>query len=191
MIKFQRLFNPILLMGFMTTTTIAGDAYKAKAVPLNQPWGIAVDGGGVLYFADSSNHRIHKIDSNGILTTIAGDGTQGYHGDGGAAVAAQLNQPKGIALDSSGNLYIADSQNHVIRKIDSQGIITTIAGNNTAGYSGDGGSATAAKLNYPVDVKIDKLGNIYIADANNHVIRKIDSKGIITTIAGDGTQGSI
>jgi sugar lactone lactonase YvrE len=188
--KLQQLFNPILLMGFLITTTIAGDVYKAKAVQLNQPWGIAVDSSTVLYFSDSKNHRIHKID-NGILTLIAGDGTQGYHGDGGAAVAAQLNHPKGIALDSSGNLYFADSQNHVIRKIDKQGIITTIAGNNTAGYSGDCGIATAAKLNYPVDVKIDELGNIYIADANNHVIRKIDTKGIITTIAGDGTQGSI
>jgi sugar lactone lactonase YvrE len=163
----------------------------AKAAQLNQPWGIAVDSSGILYFADSNNHRIRKIDSNGIITTIAGDGTQGYHGDGGVALAAQLNQPKGIALDSSDNLYIADSQNHVIRKIDNQGIITTIAGNNIPGYSGDGGTASAAQLNYPVDVTLDQAGNLYIADAGNHVIRKIDSKGIITTIVGDGTPGNI
>jgi hypothetical protein len=119
------------------------------------------------------------------LTLIAGDGTQGYHGDGGAAVVAQLNQPKGIALDSSGNLYIADSQNHVIRKIDSQGIITTIAGNNTAGYSGDGGTATAAKLNYPVDVKIDKLGKIAIPLITVDIMR---NEAYISTTMNSGVS---
>lgn len=125
-----------------------------------------------------------------FITRFAGDSTQGYYGDGGDAKAAQLNQPKGLTLDSHGNLYFADSQNHVIRKINQKGVITTIAGNNTAGYCCDGELATAAQLNHPTDVAIDKANNIYISDCNNHVIRKVDKNGIITTIAGDGTQGN-
>jgi len=148
---------------------------------MNQPWGIAVGSDGV-YVADFKSHCIRKIDNQGIITTIAGDGNQGYHGDGGAATAAKLNQPRGITLDNNGNLYIADSQNHVIRKIDNQGIITTIAGNNTAGYCCEGIPARLAQLNYPIDVAIDNANNLYITDKNNHVIRKIDGNGMISTI---------
>lgn len=102
---------------------------------------------------------------------------------------AQLNEPSGIAFDKSGNLYIADSQNHVIRKIDSYGIISTLAGNNLSGYSGDNGLAINAQFNLPVQVVIDSQDNLYITDQNNHVIRKINANGIIITLAGDGTKG--
>ncbi|MCK5523505.1 MAG: hypothetical protein KAI83_10270 [Thiomargarita sp.] len=204
-------FIPIFLIGFMIIldfqvqvqaewmiSTIAGDGTRgysgdgglATAAQLNQPWGIAVDSSGVLYVADFKSHSIRKIDNQGVITTIAGDGRQGYHGDGGSATAAQLNQPRGIALDSNGALYIADAQNHLIRKINRQGIITTIAGNNVAGYCCEGIQATTAQLNYPIDVAIDNANNLYIADKNNHVIRKVDSHGIITTIVGDNTQGN-
>jgi glucose/arabinose dehydrogenase len=156
---------------------------------LNKPWGVAIDSNSILYFADSNNHRILKIDKNGIVSRIAGNCTAGYFGNGGIATDAQLNYPKGLALDDNGNIYVADSHNNVIRKIDKSGIITTIAGNNIAGYSGDNSLAITAQLNNPVDVIIDKTGNIYIADQNNHVIRKINSHGIISTIIGDGIPG--
>lgn len=198
-------FNPIALIGFIiiftlpptlpvqaegTISTIAGngtrgysgDGGMATTAQMNQPSGIAVGSDGVLYIADSKSHCIRKIDNQGIITTIAGNGNQGYYGDRGAATAAKLNQPRGITLDNDGNLYIADSQNHVIRKIDNQGIITTIAGNNTAGYCCEGIPATMAQLNYPVDVAIDEANNLYITDKNNYVIRKIDNNGMITTI---------
>ena len=131
------------------------------------------------------------MDSTGIITTVAGTGTYGYSGDNGSATAAQLYYPAGVALDAAGNLYIADTANSVIRKVDPFGIITTVAGTpGTPGYSGDGSSATAAQLSYPYSVALDAAGNLYIADSNNSVIRKMDhSTGIITTVAGDGTTG--
>lgn len=161
----------------------------ATTIQLNTPTGVAVANDGSLYIADMKNHRIRKVNSQGIISTIIGDGTAGYYGDGGAAHLAQLNEPSGIALDKPGNLYIADSQNHVIRKVDNHAIITTLAGNNTPGYSGDNGPAIKAQLNLPVQIVIDSADNFYITDQNNHVIRKIDAKGIITTLAGDGTRG--
>ncbi len=164
-------------------------AKQATTVRLNTPEGIAVANDGSLYIADMKNHRIRQVDKQGMISTIAGDGTAGYHGDGGPAHLAQLNEPSGIAFDNHGNLYIADSQNHVIRKIDNHGIITTLAGNNTPGYSGDNGLAITAQFNLPVQIVIDSQNNLYITDQNNHVIRKINTHGIITTLAGDGTKG--
>lgn len=162
----------------------------ATTIRLNTPEGIAVANEGSLYIADVKNHRIRKVDKQGMISTIAGDGTAGYHGDGGPAQLAQLNEPSGIAFDKQGNLYIADSKNHVIRKLDNHGIITTLAGNNTSGYSGDNGLAIAAQFNLPVQVVIDSQDNLlYITDQNNHVIRKINANGIITTFAGEGTKG--
>ena len=178
--------------GWMITTIAgngtcgySGDGGPATLAQLNKPTGIAISRKGVLYIADSNNHRIYKIDKAGIITTIAGDGTQGYYGDGG-----QLNHPRGLALDNRGHLYMADSQNHVIRKITPLGFITTIAGNNTPGYCCDNRRATMAQLNYPVDIVIDDANNLYIAESRNHVIRKVDNQGIITTVAGDGIQGN-
>lgn len=133
---------------------------------------------------------IRKIDSAGIITTIAGDGTSGYNGDGFAATSAELNHPDGFAVDGRGNLYIADSLNHRVRRVDAaSGLITTVAGTGTAGYGGDNGAATSAMLNFPRAVAIDGSGTLYIADTSNNRIRKVTSTGIISTLAGTGVSG--
>ena len=166
-----------------------GDGGAAVAARLNFPWGVAPDGSGNLYFADNFNHRIRKVDPSGNISTVAGTGTSGFSGDGTAAVAAQLHNPYGVALDGSGNLYIADRDNQRIRKVDSTGNITTVAGTGTSGFSGDGAAATAAQLHNPYGVALDGSGNLYIADRDNQRIRKVDSTGNITTVAGTGTSG--
>ena len=171
------------------TEGFSGDGGAATAAEIDSPWGVVVDGAGNLYFADSDNHRIRKVDTAGTISTIAGTGTEGFSGDGGAATAAQLSAPRGVALDGAGNLYIADTDNHRIRKVDTAGTISTIAGTGTEGFSGDGGAATAAQLNSPSGVALDGAGNLYIADAHNHRIRKVDTTGTISTIAGTGTSG--
>jgi len=142
-----------------------------------------------LFIADFFNSSIRKVNAAGIITTVAGNGTAGFSGDGGPATAAQLDGPGGVAVDGSGNLFIADLADSRVRKVDVTGMITTVAGDGTPGFSGDGGSATAAQLAFPFDVAIDSLGNLYIADSNNHRIRMVNAAGIITTVAGDGTFG--
>ena len=129
------------------------------------------------------------MDTSGTITTIAGSGPRGFSGDGGPATAARLNSPADVAVDGSGNLYIADTGNDRIRKVDTSGTITTIAGSGASGFSGDGGPATAARLNSPADVAVDGSGNLYIADTGNDRIRKVDTSGTITTIAGSGASG--
>ena len=162
----------------------SGDDGLATAAQLNNPYGVTVDGAGNLYIADRSNHRIRKVDTSGVITTVAGTGAYGYSGDDGTAITAQLNFPYGVTIDSIGNLYIADSFNHRIRKVDTSGVITTVAGTGAQGNSGDGGAATAAQLNSPSNVTVDSAGNLYIADTNNHRIRKVDTSGVITTVSG-------
>ena len=147
------------------------------------------DSNGNLYFADASNHRIRKIDTSGNISTIAGTGTEGFSGDGGAATSATLDYPYRVTFDSNGNLYIPDLGNSVIRKVDTNGNISTFAGNGTEGYSGDGGAATSATLSNPWGVTVDASGNVYIADSENHRIRKVDTNGNISTFAGTGTSG--
>ena len=157
---------------------------------MNDPFGVALDASGNLYLADTSNNRIREVAAGtGIITTVAGNGTQSYSGDGGAATSAELNVPYGVAVDASGNLYIADTYNNRIREVAAgTGIITTVAGNGTQSYSGDGGAATSAELNYPYGVAVDASGNLYIADCYNSRIRKVAAgTGIITTVAGNGT----
>jgi Leucine-rich repeat (LRR) protein len=182
-----------LTTGIITTVAgtnrkgYTGDNGPATAAKLHTPVAIALDGNNNIYIADAGRHRIRKVDnSTGIISTIAGKGSRGSRGDNGPATNAQLNQPSGLAVDKAGNLYITDTGNNRIRKIDNTGTISTVAGNGNTGYAGDNGPATAAKLNGPTDVTTDNAGNLYIADNNNHVIRKVDSNGNITTAIGNG-----
>jgi hypothetical protein len=162
-----------------------GDGSAATAALLDTPTGVAVDSAGNVYIADSHNHRIRKV-SGGTMTTIAGTGAPGYSGDGGAAAAAQLSLPTAVAVDSNGNLYIADTNNQRIRKITGTAI-TTMAGNGEELYAGDGAAAITAVLDGPTGVAVDAIGNVYIADRHNHRVRMVTPAGTISTIAGSGT----
>jgi trimeric autotransporter adhesin len=170
-------------------SAFSGDNGAAATASLSEPFGLAVDAVGNLYIADTSNHRIRKIDTSGIITTVAGNGTESFSGDGGAATSATLNTPIGVAVDTAGNLYIADAFNNRIRKVNAAGVITTVAGNGDARFSGDHAAATSASLSAPFGVAVDKAGNVYIADTSSHRIRKVDTSGMINTVAGNGTEG--
>jgi len=163
-----------------------GDEGQAVAAELNNPYGIVIDGVGNIYISDQNNNRIRKINTAGIISTIAGSGTQGYSGDGGAATLASFYSPEGLSFDGAGNLYIADWYNNVVRMINTAGIINTVAGNGTASYNGDGGAATAAGLNRPSGITFDSESNMYIADEINNVIRRVNTAGIISTFVGNG-----
>jgi len=184
-----------------------GDNGPATSAALNGPIGVAVDASGNLFIADTRNARIRKVSVNRIITTVAGNGAGApefggaFSGDGGPATSASLNYPEGIAVDASGNLFIADVNNERIRKVSASGIITTVAGNPSqcpipaaatfcGGFSGDGGPATSAQLNYPDGVAVDASGNLFIADQDNNRVRKVSASGIITTIAGNGPSCS-
>jgi trimeric autotransporter adhesin len=171
-----------------STTGFAGDNAAATSALMNQPTGVVVDSAGNLYIADLGNNRIRKVTATGIITTVAGTGAAGFSGDGAAATAAQLNSPSRVAVDSAGNLYIADASNNRIRKVTAAtGFISTIAGTGVNGFSGDGGAATSAQIGNARGVTVDSAGNIYVADNDNNRIRKIDAlSGIITTVAGNG-----
>src|SRR5262249_4638557 len=153
--------------------------------PIHSPEDVVIDSAGNLYIADSLNNLIRKVDAGtGALHTVAGTGIPTYNGDG-PGTASALNTPAGLALSSAGHLYMSDQANHMIRKLDlNTGMITTIAGNRDGGYSGDGGPATAARLQSPVHIAVDKAGNLYVADTLNHRVRKVSPGGIITTVAG-------
>ncbi len=166
------------------TTGFSGDNGPATSAQLYFPTGIAVDSAGDLYIADTRNNRVRKV-ANGVITTVAGNGFEGFTGDNGPATAARLANPQGVAVDSAGNLYIADIGNYCIRKV-SNGVITTVTGNGTAGFSGDNGPSISAQLNFPHGVAIDSAGNLYIADSGNSRIRKV-ANGVIATVAGGGT----
>ncbi len=179
----------------------SGDGGVATSAHLNAPYGVYGDSSGNIYFADRGNHCIRMISnvtdtvygiscSAGYIYTIAGiGGSAGYSGDGSTATASQLNTPYGVYVDTSGILYISDSSNHCIRKVTQSGIISTIAGTGSAGYSGDGGSATSAQLKKPFGICIDSSNNIYIADNGNSRIRMFTVGGNISTVAGTGTVG--
>lgn len=195
-------------------TTIAGDGSKgmfggggfggdggpSTKAKLNAPLGIALDATGNLFIADTNNNRIRQVNlATGIITTVAGDGYENllgslydggegrFSGDGGPATSASLHRPTGISIDRGGNLLIVDSGNHCIRRVETAtGIITTIVGNPHPGFSGDGGPARDAKLDHPFAIEIDGSGSLFIADSGNRRLRRVDSSGIITTVAGSG-----
>ena len=192
---------PILLAAALSAfgqpysvSTVAGGAPPATPVTalntsIGQPRKLAVSGSNV-YF--SSGNSVFKIDGSGTLTRVAGNGRPGFSGDGASALNAQLNSPQGLALDGSGNLYIADSLNNRVRKVSTGGIISTFAGNGTVnppGFWGDSGPAVNASLHFPTGLAIDTAGNVYIAVSSDNTVRLVTTDGIINIFAGQGYQG--
>lgn len=163
----------------------SGDNGPAASAQLYFPWAVTLDSAGRLYIADAGNYRIRRV-TNGVITTVAGNGSSGYSGDNGPATSAQLAAPVGVAVDLAGNLYVADLVDDRIRRV-TNGVITTVAGNGTFGFSGDGGPATAAELILPSGIAVDSSGSLYIADSDNARIRKVTA-GVISTFAGGGTS---
>lgn len=161
-----------------------GDGGAATSASLSQPYAVTVDSKGQLYIADLGNLRIRKVDASSNITTLAGTGFPGFAGDGKPATSATLTLPSGVALDASGNVYIADQWNLRLRKVDSSGNINTVAGNGGFTYSGDGGPATRAQLNTPLGVAVDPAGNLYIADSRNRVVRKVGTDHTISSFPG-------
>jgi len=188
-------FFPMSCFAERVVDTVAGlqsDDGPALEANLNSPSGVAVDTSGNVYLSDTNNHRIRKLDvAAGQIQTLAGGQSPGYSGDGGPAVSAALNRPRGIAVDASGNVYFADSHNHCIRKIDTSGIITTVAGTGSPGSIGDGRPAASGRMAYPFGIAVDPSGNIYVADLGNHKVRKIDVAGTISTVAGTGVLSRV
>ncbi len=171
--------------------TFAGDGHPASTASLNLPTKAFPDTFGSVFIADFRNHRIRKVDINGVITTIAGNGTPGFSGDSGPASSALLNEPVDVLADTQGNLYIADRSNCRIRKIDTVGTISTIAGTSQCVHAGDGGNAKDASFIYPAELALDHTGNLYVTDSFAYRIRKIDMQsGLISTFAGNGLPGS-
>jgi hypothetical protein len=166
----------------------SGDGGPAIGAKLNRPHGIAVDSNGNLYIADSVNNVIREVKPDGVIETVAGNGQRGSSGDGGSPRSAQFFAPVGVAVSPDGSLYIADTNNHRVRRIDHGGNIVLFAGSGRAAFGGDGGPATAADLNLPTGLAFDSAGNVYIADSGNNRVRKVSPNGTITTVAGDGTS---
>lgn len=188
--SFVQLVDPIVTLAGNGQAGFSGDGGQATAAKLYYPIDSVSDSTGNVYIADRNNNRIRKVATNDIITTVVGTGSTTCLGDGGQATAACLSNPYGVAIDSSNNLYIADYGHCRIRKVTTAGIISTVAGTGTCGFSGDGGQATSANLRYPTGVFVDSAGNIFIADRTNHRIRRVTAAtGVITTIAGTGTAG--
>jgi uncharacterized protein (TIGR03437 family) len=195
-VYFSSLHSVFKVDGAGTLTRIAGngqpgysgDGSLATNALLSDPMGIAVDGAGNVYVADRDASVVRKIDASGIISTVAGTGAAGFSGDGGPATAARLNGPFGLALDSAGNLYIADTSNNCIRKVSANGSIGIVAGTTDLGFLGDGGSARNAWLNHPEGVAVDAAGSLYIADTFNNRIRQVTTDGNIATVAGSGSE---
>lgn len=164
----------------------SGDGGLATNASFSDVTSVVVDGAGNMYISDPDNRRIRKVTPSGIVSTIAGVGVEGFSGDGGPATSAMIGRPEALALDTFGNLYFADSTQQRVRRIATNGIITTVAGNGVGGFSGDGGPAISASLDFPIGIAVDPFGNIYVADGNNNRIRKITTAGMISTVVGTG-----
>lgn len=167
----------------------SGDGGLATEARVYNPYGVAVDDLGNVYIADTYNHRVRKVDTNGIITTIAGTGQRGFNGDGILAIDAHIIYPTDVVVDNRGNVYFADWGNNRVRKIDTNGIISTVAGNGAYGFSGDGGLATEATLRRPWSIDINDAGEVFFVDFYNYRVRMVDTNGIIATIAGNGSFG--
>jgi sugar lactone lactonase YvrE len=165
----------------------SGDGGPASAAKLSGPYGVRADGRGNVYIADARNGRVRKVSPDGIIATVAGNGQPGAHGDGGLATSASLGRPDDVLADDAGDLYIVDADACQVRKVTPDGIIHTVAGSTT--FQGDGGPATAARLNVPAAIALDRQGNLYIADLRNHAVRKVSPEGSISTVAGTGKPG--
>jgi len=189
------LFYPTQLCAQVITTVAGGqwvfrgDGGLARNATLLDVGGVAVDAAGNVYACDARRGLVVKISPSGILTVVAGNGVGGFSGDGGPATSASLYSPNGVAVDTSGDLYVADSGNNRVRKVSLSGIISTVAGSGAQGVSGDGGPATSASLYSSFGVAVDAAGNLYIADTYNNRIQKVSASGTITTVGGSGRQG--
>ena len=166
-----------------------GNGGQATSANLYDPASSAMDSAGNLYIADSTNHRVRKVTPTGVISMFAGTGSSGYSGDGGAATLANMTTPIGVAIDNAGNIIVSDSGNHTVRRITPTGTITTVAGTGSGGYNGNSGTATAVQLSEPRGLAVDRTGNLYIADSNNHRIRRVTPGGALSTFAGNGTSG--
>ncbi|MEV8047200.1 RICIN domain-containing protein [Streptomyces griseoluteus] len=172
-----------------STAGFAGDGGPATAARLSGPFGVAVDSTGTVYFSDYYNNRVRKVAPDGTISSVAGNGTGAYRGDGGPATAAQLKGPHAVVLDSAGELYIADYGNNRVRRVAADGTISTVAGTGAAGFGGDDGPAASAKLSGPTGVVVDSAGDLYVADYGNNRVRRVAADGTISTVAGTGTAG--
>jgi sugar lactone lactonase YvrE len=169
--------------------TPAGTIESVNLVTMGAADMVTLDSAGGLYVTSVSAHTVRKVDADGKVTTVAGSGKPGYSGDGGPATAAKMNTPYGLAVDKEGNLFIADSMNHRIRKVSPAGVISTIAGTGKPGIVGKAQKATAAALNFPASLALDDAGNLFVSDVANNAVRKITPAGIISTVAGNGKPG--
>jgi hypothetical protein len=192
-------FELIKNYGYVTVGAFWGDGQPGTDALFSAPWNLTFDAAGNMFIADHLNSRVRELSADGFVSTVAGTGFGGTNwgvhtpgvgaaaGDGGLATHSVLEEPQGVAFDSHGNLYIADRDHDAIRKVDTNGIITTVAGTGVRGFSGDGGPATQAKIARPLAVTFDAANNMYIADENNHRIRMVDqTTGVITTVVGNG-----
>ena len=167
-----------------------GPATEAQFYPGHDQFlSVATDAAGNVYVTDPENQRVRRIDTAGMISTFAGTGEEGFSGDGGPATEAQLSYPVGVAVDSAGNVYVADVVNLRVRRIDTAGVISTFAGTGEEGFSGDSGPATEAQLSYPISVAVDAAGNVYVAGYESSRVRRIDTAGVISTFAGTGEEG--
>lgn len=166
-----------------------GDGGPAVKAQLKSPYGVGVDRKGIVYIADQQGNRVRKVTPDGMISTLAGDGVRGFSGDGGPAARARVSGVNDVAFDSKGNIYLADTGNNRVRRVGTDGNMTTYAGSAEKGFAGDGGPATAAKASAPAALFVDTKDNVYFCDFGNHAVRKVTPEGIISTLAGTGEHG--